>query len=215
MYSQDGNFWRRFRFYVDGGLDDDYDKNAGVQIENSYLHLLDPYFGTTSATLSSYKGVPCVFMKAFAADSDNPSPALMYADDIPVPNGDTLSVLSATPSCYMQMFQNCSSLTSSPDIGDPAVYEYDSDLSIMRLISWIGQDAFTSAFAGCPNLSSVNIGFVEWEHENVSAFTDFLKGAALTGQLYGPSALLCVETQASCVSRYIPAGWEISSYESI
>ena len=118
---------------------------------------------------------------------------------------------------WKQMFKNCVSLTSIPDVPGmdrPTTYQCqemfsgcssltDVDLPFERIND--GSYSCASMFANCSQLSSMVVKFTSW---NGNATDNWLNGVAATGTFYCPSALGTNDTIERGVSR-CPVGWTV------
>lgn len=104
-----------------------------------------------------------------------------------------LNATTLTKSCYESMFQGCTSLVAGPEL---MATTYSSTNT---------PDCFKNMFNGCSSLSSVKVHFSGW----YGGTTDWLKGVASSGTIYGPSSLN--NNTYKGYSSYIPTGWEVNS----
>lgn len=122
FFGQGGAFSRRLVIQSDADKNPDIEDPTLVAIDGDYLLLLSNDYDTNLSSGFTYGGVPCVFASAFAG-----STGLVHASELPGPSKPdvstlNLSALSATPSCYMGMFEGCVNLTEAPKICDPLLY---------------------------------------------------------------------------------------------
>lgn len=120
--------------------------------------------------------------------------------------------------CYSRMFESCNSLTRAPELpawtaADKCYRQMFFNCKKLQEASMrLGQLALSSCadmFRGCAELSSVSVGFTEWQDE--SATSCWLSGVSPSGVFYGPSCLLSSVPERS--ASYVPEGWNLRALD--
>jgi len=111
----------------------------------------------------------------------------MFAGCISLTQAPALPASGLANSCYQSMFRSCKSLIQAPEL--PAT----------TLVS----SCYQSMFNGCTKLSSISVGFIDW-NESENSTTNWVNGVASFGEFNCPNNL-SVKTGNS----RIPNDWAI------
>lgn len=153
--------------------------------------LLNKYGSRTDAPSSCYRQL---FKNCTSLTSAPELPATTLGDSCYVYMFDGCTSLTTAPelpattlaiTCYGYMFQNCTSLTQAPEL--PA--------------TTLVYGCYRDMFHGCSGLSSITVGFSDWQSTNTPT-TSWVTGVAASGEFNCPSTL--PDTRGT---SNIPTGW--------
>lgn len=117
--------------------------------------------------------------------------------------------------CYNRMFESCNNLTRAPELPATAAADkcyqqmFFNCKKLQEASMRLGQPALSSCadmFRGCAELSSVSVGFTEWQDE--SATSCWLSGVSPSGVFTCPEQL-GAETTIFRGPSFCPEGWRV------
>lgn len=136
----------------------------------------------------------CTSLKEFPAilsRSNTGTFAWMFQNCTALTSAPVLSSFNTQPFCCNGMFQNCISLKEAPVI----------------TYSPLSEGCYKNMFMDCKSLSSITIGFDNWNKNNTTAATEnWVKGVSYSGTFNKPKQL-----SAEFGPSRIPNGWDVNN----
>ena len=171
---------------------------------------LQCYYGTfqNCTSLSSAPVLPATSLGASCY-------RLMFQGCSSLTTAPELPATTLAANCYQGMFQGCSSLTTAPEL--PATTLSQSCYTNMFRectslatapelpATTLAVNCYQYMFYGCTRLSSITVGFSDWQAANTPT-TSWVYGVAASGEFYCPSELSVVYGASN-----IPTGWTKSN----